>query len=101
MDPAVDSYSVFYDNHHRNPSGLKGYLRERGVDSIFLAGLAFDYCVRYSALDSLELTSEIYVIEDATRGVAEDSVRETREVLRENGIRLIGAAEVEAILAGR
>jgi len=100
MDPEVDSYSVFYDNHHQNPSGLKGYLLERGVKVVFLAGLAFDYCVRYSALDALEFTSEIYVIEDATRGVASSSMAETKKEFEEKGIRLIRAREVESIMAG-
>ncbi len=98
MDPEVDSYSVFYDNHHRNPSGLKGYLQERGVGRVFLAGLAFDFCVRYSALDALEFTSQIVVIEDACRGVAEDSVAETKREFAEKGIRLIGSSEVKNLL---
>ena len=100
LDPGVDSYSVFYDNHHQNPSGLKGYLLERGVGVVFLAGLAFDYCVRFSALDALEFTSEIYVIEDATRGVAEETMAEAKKEFKEKGIRLIRAREVESILAG-
>lgn len=101
MDPAVDSYSVFYDNHHLNPSGLKGYLKERGAGRIFLAGLAFDFCVRYSALDALEFTSEIFVIEDACRGVAEDSVAETKRVFGEKGIRLVRSSEVQSLLPAR
>lgn len=98
MDPRVDSYSTFYDNHHQNPSGLKGYLLERGVNVVFLAGLAFDYCVRYSARDAREFTSEIYVIEDATRGVTEETIRETKEEFKENGIRLVQSGKVEGML---
>lgn len=101
LDPEVDSYSVFYDNHHQNPSGLKGYLRERGVDSIFLAGLAFDYCVRYSALDALEITSEVYAIEDACRGVADETIAETKREFEEKGIRLIRAEEVPGLIGGQ
>lgn len=94
MDPGVDSYSVFYDNHHQNPSGLKGYLQERGVDRIFLAGLAFDYCVRFSALDALEFTDQVYVIEDACRGVAPETIGETKREFKEKGIRLIKSVDV-------
>ena len=101
LDPNVDSYSVFYDNHHQNPSGLKGYLRERGVDSIFLAGLALDYCVRYSALDALELTPEVYVIEDATRGVADETIAETIREFKEKGIRLVQSGEVARLIDDR
>ena len=99
LDPAVDSYSVFYDNHHRNPSGLRGYLLERDVGPIFLAGLAFDYCVRYSALDALEFTSQIFVIEDATRGVSPETTEETKKEFRKKGIRLIVSRDVRRILA--
>ncbi len=98
LDPEIDSYSTFYDNFHRNPSGLQGYLEERGVERIFIAGLAFDFCVRYSALDALEFTSEVYVIEDATRGVDEDSIAETKKEFKEKGIRLIRSAQVPALL---
>jgi nicotinamidase/pyrazinamidase len=99
LDPAVDSYSTFYDNHHQNPSGLKGYLRERGVEVIFLAGLALDYCVRYSARDAREFISEIYVIADATRGVAEETIRETKEEFKQNGVHLIQSVEVDGLLS--
>lgn len=99
MDPSVDSYSVFYDNHHQNPSGLKGYLHERGVDSIFLAGLAFDYCVRYSALDALELTDRVYVIEDACRGVTSETITATKREFKEKGIRLIRSNQIHALIA--
>jgi len=98
LDPKVDSYSVFYDNHHQNPSGLQGYLRERGVGSVFLAGLALDYCVRYSAADALELTSRVFVIEDACRGVSGDTVAEAMAEFREKKIRVISSAEVGGLL---
>lgn len=101
MDPDVDSYSVFYDNHHRNPSGLKGYLKERHVKKIFLAGLALDYCVKYSALDALELTNEIYVIEDACRGVSPETISEAIRELRENHIHLMQSHQVSGWIEGR
>ena len=51
-DPRIDSYSTFFDNRHLKSTGLGDYLRERGVDEVYLMGLATDYCVKYSALDA-------------------------------------------------
>lgn len=94
MDPGVDSYSVFYDNHRHNPSGLVGMLKDRGVTSIFVCGLAFDYCVRYSALDALEVTSDVRVIVDACRSVAPASEVEARAELLARGVKLVLSGEV-------
>src|SRR5271170_2758610 len=66
---AIDSYSAFYENDRATPTGLAGYLRERGFARAFLAGLAFDFCVRYSAEDASRLGLEAIVIEDACRGI--------------------------------
>jgi nicotinamidase/pyrazinamidase len=65
----IDSYSAFLENDHRTPTGLAGYLRERNLTRLFLCGLAYDFCVRYSALDGKTLGFETTVIEDATRAV--------------------------------
>jgi len=65
----IDSYSAFLENDHTTPTGLAGYLRERGLSRLFLCGLAYDFCVRYSALDGKHLGFETLVIEDATRPV--------------------------------
>ncbi len=69
---AIDSYSTFYENDRRTPTGLVGYLRERGFARVFLAGLAFDFCVRYSAEDAKREGFEVAVIEDACRGIDVD-----------------------------
>ncbi len=68
-DPSVDSYSAFYDNGHQNPTGLADYLRQRGGDTLYVAGLATDYCVKFTVLDALAEGFPTYVITDATRGV--------------------------------
>ena len=94
MDPKVDSYSTFYDNHRHNPSGLTGLLKARGVTQVYLCGLALDYCVRYSAIDALEVSAQVFVIEDACRSVAPSSDAEARAELQARGIRLITSAEV-------
>lgn len=94
MDPKVDSYSTFYDNHRHNPSGLTGLLKARGVQKIFVCGLAFDYCVRYSALDALEVCAEVFVIEDACRSVAAPSDAEARAAFAAHGVKLVTTATV-------
>jgi nicotinamidase/pyrazinamidase len=65
----IDSYSAFYENDHTTRTGLAGYLRERGLTRVFLAGLAFDFCVRYSAEDARRCGFEVVVIEDACRSI--------------------------------
>ena len=66
---AIDSYSAFYENDHTTPTGLAGYLRERGLGRVFLAGLALDFCVRYSAEDAQRCGFAVIVVEDACRAI--------------------------------
>jgi nicotinamidase/pyrazinamidase len=66
---AIDSYSAFFENDHKTPTGLGGYLKERRLTKVTLVGLAFDYCVRYSAEDAKSLGFETTVIEHATRAI--------------------------------
>lgn len=91
MDRRVDSYSMFYDTHRHNASGLRGFLKERGVQTVYVCGLAFDYCVRYTALDALEVVSEVVVVEGACRSVSPVSEAEARAELQARGVRLIHA----------
>jgi nicotinamidase/pyrazinamidase len=65
----IDSYSAFYEADGRTPTGLSGYLRERGLGQVFLVGLATDFCVAWSALDARKAGFTAGVIEDATRGI--------------------------------
>ncbi len=65
----IDSYSAFKENDHKTPTGLAGYLRERGIKRIFVCGLATDFCVAWTAEDGMELGFEAVVIEDATRAI--------------------------------
>jgi nicotinamidase/pyrazinamidase len=67
--PTIDSYSAFYENDRRTPTGLAGYLRERGLRRIFLAGLATDFCVRYSAVDARQLGFTTILIEAGCRAI--------------------------------
>ncbi len=92
----IDSYSAFYENDHATPTGLASYLRERGLKTLFFAGLAFDFCVRYSAEDAIKAGFEAIVIEEACRGIDLDgSVAATHRSLKSLGIPVVG---IEAFL---
>ena len=92
----IDSYSAFYENDHRTPTGLAGYLRERGLRTMFVAGLAFDFCVRYSAEDAKREGFGVVVVEDACRGIdLEGSVLSTRNSFAALGIRCVQSAELQ------
>jgi nicotinamidase/pyrazinamidase len=85
----VDSYSAFFENDHKTPTGLGGYLRERGLTRVTLVGLAFDYCVRYSAEDAKAQGLDVTVAERATRAIDLGGTAEaTRKSFAERGIRL-------------
>ena len=66
---SIDSYSAFYENDRATPTGLGGYLRERGFERLFLCGLALDFCVLYSALDARREGFAVTVLTDACRGL--------------------------------
>jgi nicotinamidase/pyrazinamidase len=91
----IDSYSAFVENDRRTATGLAGYLRERAFTRIFLAGLAFDFCVRYSAEDAHREGFNVTVVEDACRGIdVAGSMAQTRSRLAELGIPCVGAGTV-------
>jgi nicotinamidase/pyrazinamidase len=69
MHRAIDSYSALYENDRKTPTGLTGYLRERGFSRVFVAGLALDFCVRYSAEDARREGFTVFVVEDGCRGI--------------------------------
>jgi nicotinamidase/pyrazinamidase len=71
--PQIDSYSAFFENDRTTPTGLAGYLEERELTRVFLAGLAYDYCVGYSALDARRLGLQAVVILDACRAIDMES----------------------------
>ena len=78
----IDSYSAFYENDHETPTGLIGYLRERSLTRVFLAGLAFDFCVRYSAEDARRADFAAVVLADACRAIdVDNSAEATRQSL--------------------
>jgi nicotinamidase/pyrazinamidase len=67
--PQIDSYSAFFENDHQTPTGLDGYLRTRGVNSLVLVGLATDFCVAYSAIDAANLGFSVTVLQEACRAI--------------------------------
>jgi nicotinamidase/pyrazinamidase len=93
IDRAIDSYSALYENDRTTPTGLTGYLRERGIKRLFLAGLALDFCVRYSAEDAVREGFTVVVIEDACRGIdVQGSVAASRASFVTHGVACVGAA---------
>lgn len=68
-DPAIDSYSGFFDNGHRKSTGLDAFLKNKSVTDVFVAGLATDYCVKFTALDARSLGYNVHLVVDACRGV--------------------------------
>jgi nicotinamidase/pyrazinamidase len=65
----IDSYSAFFENDHKTPTGLDGYLKSRGVEAVTLVGLATDFCVNYSAVDAAKLGFKVTVIESLCRAI--------------------------------
>lgn len=91
----IDSYSAFYENDHETPTGLDGYLRERGVKRLVMAGLATDFCVRFSAVDAARLGFDVTVAEDACRAIDLDgSLDAAMAEMREAGVTLAAAADL-------
>ena len=86
----IDSYSVFFDNDHKTSTGLGGYLKARGINSIYLCGLALDFCVYFSAIDGVNLDLEVNVIKDACRAIDLDgSLEMAINDMKNKGVNLI------------
>ncbi len=95
-DKKIDSYSGFYDNGHRKATGLGDYLKEQGVDTVYVVGLAADVCVKFTVLDALKLGFNTYLVADGTRGVnlnLQDTEKALAE-MQERGAHIIQSTEV-------
>ncbi|WOH83713.1 bifunctional nicotinamidase/pyrazinamidase [Bradyrhizobium sp. BEA-2-5] len=87
---AIDSYSAFFENDRKTPTGLAGYLRERGFRRVVMAGLATDYCVQYSALDARRLGFETIVVLSGCRAIdLGGSLAAATTTMREAGVELV------------
>lgn len=93
-NPEIDSYSGFYDNGRLKSTGLADYLRGKGVTQLYLAGLAADYCVYYSAKDALDEGFELVVLEDAIRAISQEGYETARKDILEKGGRIIQSSEL-------
>jgi nicotinamidase/pyrazinamidase len=88
--PEIDSYSAFFENDRQTVTGLAGYLRERGIGRVTLAGLATDFCVGYSALDAVRLGFGVRVVEDACRAInLQGSLARMMEEMRAAGVAIV------------
>jgi nicotinamidase/pyrazinamidase len=97
----IDSYSAFLENDHKTPTGLAGYLKDRALTRLFLCGLAYDFCVGFSAIDGAALGFTCLVLEDLSRAVAlppsrgrPGSVQQTNEAFTANGVRRMQSSEI-------
>lgn len=95
-NPNIDSYSAFRENDKKTITGLEGYLKNLGIEQVFLCGLALDYCVFYSAIDCKEAGFETYVILDVTKGInsPSGSIEKALDSMQNRGIRIINSKDV-------
>jgi nicotinamidase/pyrazinamidase len=87
--PAIDSYSAFFENDHKTSTGLHGYLKSRGIDTLVVVGLATDFCVNFSAVDGAKLGYDVTVVEHACRAIDLDgSLTAARTGMLASGVKL-------------
>jgi nicotinamidase/pyrazinamidase len=93
----IDSYSAFFENDRCTPTDLYGYLKEQGIDTLFIGGLAMDYCVFYSVIDSLRLGFKTYIIGNASMGIDSPagSLEKAIVTMKERGALFCSTAEFE------
>jgi nicotinamidase/pyrazinamidase len=93
----IDSYSAFYEADHKTPTGLAGYLKQRGLTTVFVTGLATDFCVGWTAIDARRSGFKTYVIEDACRGIdVNGSLAKAWAAMKKAGVRRITSDDIKA-----
>jgi nicotinamidase/pyrazinamidase len=95
MDKNIDSYSGFFDNGKKKATGMGAYLKGRGISSIYVCGLAADYCVNFTALDGLELGFQSTIITDATRAIDEENFKKALKNFKSKGGKDISSDEID------
>ena len=97
-NPAVDSYSAFRDNDRAALTGLAGYLKQKGVTELDLMGLATDYCVKFSALDAVDMLPGVKVrfIEDGSRGIDPQGVKAAIDEMKSAGVATVSSRDILA-----
>jgi len=93
-DAQIDSYSAFFDNGHLRSTGLEDYLRRQGADTLYVLGLATDYCVRWTVEDALKLGFAVWVVQDGCRAVEADKQQQVLQQLQQQGARLTTSQEL-------
>ena len=92
--PEIDSYSGFFDNGHRKTTALADYLRGKQIEEVYIAGLAADYCVYYTAKDALQEGFATFVIEDAVRAISHEGFVKAKEDILQRGGKIIASSQV-------
>jgi nicotinamidase/pyrazinamidase len=93
-DSLLDSYSAFFENDRKTSTGLEGYLKNHNINKVFICGLALDWCVYFSAMDSINLGFDTYIVLDITRGIdlPEGYVEKKKEEMEKAGIKIIDSS---------
>lgn len=90
FNPAIDSYSAFFENDHETPTGLHGYLQTRGIETLTMVGLATDFCVNFSAVDAAKLGYDVTVLTELCRGIDLDgSLAAALEGMKDAGVKVV------------
>ncbi len=89
LDPAIDSYSGFFDNGRKKSTGLADYLRGKGIKTVYITGLAGDFCVAFTALDAIDEGFETFLVEDATRPIDPDGFESMKTSIQNKGGKII------------
>lgn len=91
----IDSYSAFYENDGETTTGLTGYLKSRNIDTLYAVGLATDFCVKWSVIDGLKEGFDLYVVEDAVKGIdIEGSVGQAWEEMLNAGAQKVSSQKL-------
>ncbi|RLD15532.1 bifunctional nicotinamidase/pyrazinamidase [candidate division KSB1 bacterium] len=88
-DPSIDSYSAFFDNGRKKSTGLADYLRGRGIDEVYVVGLAGEFCVNFTILDAVDQGFKTYLIENGTRPLNRNDFEKAKETMKQKGVRII------------
>lgn len=94
MNPEVDSYSGFYDNHRKISTGLSGYLKEKGISNVYFCGLAADICVYFTIKDALKEGFSARLIEDASQPLDTMNYKKIKEELASRGVRILNSQDI-------
>lgn len=93
--PQIDSYSAFFENDQETKTGLTGYLKTRGITDLYTVGLATDFCVKWSVLDGLKEGFNMYIVEDAVKGIDIDgSVESAWDEMKSEGVHVIQSESI-------